>query len=110
MKPAPLALSVVVLALAGTSACAGQAGEVENRLVAASRTCGFEDPRFTLRDGVYQINETEVSGMPYGPLSPQQQRNWDRSQKVRTQMMPCLQRAAQGLGLRVTYEQMVIVN
>jgi hypothetical protein len=107
----PLVLLVaVVLAGAGAAACARQSGGPVERLTAAARHCGFEDPRFTLRDGAYQLNETEVSGMPNPPLSPQQRRNWDRIRLVRTSWMPCLQQAAKAMGLRVTYEKMVIVN
>ena len=82
----------------------------EQKLVLAAKRCGFEKPAFKLHEGAYELNETEVTGSPYGPLSPEQQRNWDRSRQVRTKWFPCLERTAKDLGVKVTYESMVIVN
>lgn len=104
-----MAVMAAGLALAGTSACARQAGTID-RLTAAARSCGFEHPQFKLREGTYILNETQVSGMPYGTLTPEQQRNWERHGRVNTQWWPCLQRAARQLGVKVDFEQTVIVN
>ena len=109
MKHPIMALMAAGLALAGTSACARQTGTVD-RLTAAARSCGFEHPQFKLHDGTYLLNETQVSGMPYGLLNPEQQRHWDRSRLVNAQWWPCLQRAARQLGVKVDFEQTVIVN
>lgn len=100
----------VGLALAGTSACARQPGGTMDRLTAAARTCGFEHPQFKLNQGTYVLNETQVSGRPNPPLTPQQQRNWERHERVNTQWWPCLQRAARQMGVKIDFEQTVIVN
>jgi hypothetical protein len=110
MRRPLLIIGAIALAGAGASACAGQTDRTMDRLTAAARQCGFEHPRFRLRNGIYELNETQVSGLPYGQLSPEQQRNWDRSRLVNAQWWPCLERAAKGLGVRVAFEQSVIVN
>jgi hypothetical protein len=104
-----MALVAAGLALAGTSACARQTGTVD-RLTASARSCGFEHPQFKLRDGTYILNETQVSGLPNPPLTQEQQRHWDRVRMVNSRWWPCLQRAARQWGVKVDFEQTVIVN
>jgi hypothetical protein len=115
-RPSPISVYFVGAALLGIFAAAAWAlsgdgsGRTVSRLTIAAKHCGFEDPRFKHKDGVFELNETEVTGQPHGPLSPGQQRSWDRSQSMKAKRMPCLQDAAKAIGVRVNYEQMVIVN
>jgi hypothetical protein len=116
-KPGTASIYVVGAALLGVFALAAwgvlgasSGGGTEKKLVLAAKRCGFEDPRFKLHDSAWELNETEVTGLPYGPLTGQQKRNWERFELVRTKWMPCLQQQAKAMGVRVTYEKMVIVN
>src|SRR4051794_15830400 len=101
MKRPLVFLAAVVVVAAGALAWAQQSGQPIERLTAAARQCGFENPRFPPRNGAYELKEDDVSGDPNPPLTEQQRRHWDRIRLVRTNLMPCLQQAARGIGVRV---------